>query len=86
MNNKTLEKLFIVHSVPDYNTLVALIKEMGGCILQIKTSSGHIDDSDTIKVVAQGEENHLLFAEYLFKKYKNKIKNLKSLVETANDV
>lgn len=81
-----VEKTFIVHSVPDYNTLVALIKEMNGCILHIATSSGHIDDSDTIKVKAQGEENHLLFAEYLFKKYQAKIKNLNSMMETASDV
>lgn len=82
----TIEKLFTVHSIPDYNTLVALLKEMHCCILHIKTSSGHIDDSEEIKIVAQGEDCFLAFVDFLFKKYKKKIDSLNSRLETAADV
>ena len=75
----TIERTFIVHSVPDYNTYIALIKEMNACVLKVGTSSGNIADSDVIKITAQGDENHLLFIDFLFKKYKDKINKLKSI-------
>ena len=76
----TIERTFIVHSVPDYNTIIALIKEMDACVLKVGTSSGNITDSDVIKITAQGDENHLLFIDFLFKKYKDKINKLKSIL------
>lgn len=75
--NKAVEKTFIVHNVPDYNTMIALIKEMRGAILRVTTSSSNMANSETIKIYTSGDKNHLLFAEYLFKKYKQKLEEMK---------
>lgn len=75
--NNTTERVFVVHNIPDYNTIIALVREMNGCIVRVMTSSNNIDDSETIKIVAQGEENHLEFAQYLYNKYKTKIEEMK---------
>ena len=79
MSIKTEQHTYIVKSINDYNTIIALIKEMDACVLKIGTSSGNIMDSDIIKITAQGDENHLLFIDFLFKKYKKKILKLKKL-------
>lgn len=76
----TVEKTFIVHNVPDYNTILLFIKEMGGCILRITTSSSNINESDTIKIYTQGDENKLLFAQFLFNKYRNRKKELEKVI------
>lgn len=72
-----INKTFVVHNIPDYNTLVALIREMNGYVVRVSTSSGDIDDSEVIRIEAEGDENHLLFAEYLYKKYKTKIDEMR---------
>lgn len=79
MSIKTEQHTYIVKSINDYNTIIALIKEMNACVLKVGTSSGNIADSDVIKITAQGDENHLLFIDFLFKKYKDKINKLKSI-------
>lgn len=79
MSIKTEQYTYIVKSINDYNTIIALIKEMNACVLKVGTSSGNITDSDVIKITAQGIKNHLLFIDFLFKKYKDKINKLKSI-------
>lgn len=44
-------------------------------------TADNIEDSEVIRIYAQGEENHLLFAQFLFNKYKNKSRELEGIVK-----
>ena len=78
MSREIVERTYTVHTVGDYNSLVSLVKEMGGCVLRLHTQSptGEMNDADNIRITVCGEESFLDFAYYLFKKYTAQVKSL----------
>lgn len=73
-------KTYTVHTIREYNNLIALMKEHHLPILQIQTTTGDADDCEVYKVTTEGEDCYLKFVEFLLKKEQEKIEQVLSKI------
>lgn len=65
---------FYVSNIREYNLILQLAREENAAVLKIEPSKDY-DDIEFYKIILQGEENHLKFIEFLFKKKQEEMNN-----------
>lgn len=74
MNKGNVSK-FYVANIREYNLLLKLANEENAAVLKIEPSTDY-DEITVYKISLQGEENHLKFIEFLFKKKKEEMEKI----------